>query len=137
MNYLYNGVEFPAIPTWNKEKYPYLFIHENPGIWITLWAIDVPLTKGGEYLKTNGPYGYYYWVLKDGVWAVTEYSEGTNAEGSSWGTNLIWANHDILKEDGTIYLAASDPIPVGGGEPIDKASFLQGYIVGRRLAGMR
>lgn len=32
---------------------------------------------------------------------------------------------------------ASDPIPVGGGEPIDHASFLQGWLVGRRLAGMR
>lgn len=31
---------------------------------------------------------------------------------------------------------ASDPIPVGG-EPIDQASFFQGWLVGRRLAGMR
>lgn len=31
---------------------------------------------------------------------------------------------------------ASDQIPVGV-EPIDKASFLQGWLVGRRLAGMR
>lgn len=31
---------------------------------------------------------------------------------------------------------ASDPIPVGG-EPIDPTSFLQGWLVGIRLASMR
>lgn len=57
--------------------------------------------------------------------------------------NPIWAMYDIYYADtdengelaGTLYLAASDPIPVGD-EPIDKASFLQSWFVGRRLARM-
>jgi hypothetical protein len=51
-------------------------------------------------------------------------------------TDVFWTNTDILNEDGSLYLAASDPIPVGG-EPIDPTSFMQGWLVGRRLAGMR
>jgi hypothetical protein len=51
------------------------------------------------------------------------------------GNGLIWTNHDILRTlDDTLYLAASDPIPV---QSYDPTALLQGYLVGCRLRAMR
>lgn len=48
-----------------------------------------------------------------------------------------WANHDILTADDTVYLAASDPVPVGGKFTLHYPSFLKGVEVGRRLKNKR
>ena len=48
--------------------------------------------------------------------------------------NIIWSNHDILNEDGTLRIAASDPIPVEEETP---TVMLLGWLVGRQIAGQR
>lgn len=47
---------------------------------------------------------------------------------------LIWSSFDILNEEGTVFLAASSPVPVLS---IDHTAMVQGWIVGKRLAAMR
>ena len=71
MNFLYNGVKLPALPEWDKEKYPYA-------------AMNLGANYGVLYLLDN----------------------------ALMAKQFQWANFDILNEDGTLYLAASDPVPV-------------------------
>lgn len=60
---------------------------------------------------------------------------------------IVWSNADIVAHtdlkgttDGAIYLAASDPVPVGGSVPapsIDPTAMLLGWLIGKRIAGQR
>lgn len=58
---------------------------------------------------------------------------------------VMWANHDVLNTDGSVYLAASDPVPIGGSVPapsvptpsIDPTAMLLGWLIGKRIAGQR
>lgn len=116
-SYLYNGIELPALPETDK---PYVVIF-------------------------RGVTGAYYLKLSDT--AITTDSDGNAvnpqyiANGTeSWSENtvitvtgeVIWTNYDVYTTDGTLYLSASDPIPVG--TPItDPLSFMMGWQLGQRL----
>ena len=137
-NYLYNGIELPALPEWDKAAYPYAYISYS-GTYDAyfLRLVDAPgvhqYYMGQEciYFGTDANLSNYKFV--DGAW--TFYNETTAKYEMIMVASVIqivWSNYNILNKDGTIYLSASDPIPVGG-EPIDP----QAYIVGRRLVGMR
>ena len=122
--YLYNGVRLPKLPEWDRVAYPYavisVYTKEFSGSGIAVGDYDLclckrPLTYNGKDI-TQGANDYYL---------VYRYSPG-NAE-SGWvydgeydleeviyldGSDVTWANPDILHTDGTVYLAASEPIPV-------------------------
>lgn len=120
-SYLYNGIELPALPETDK---PYAVIF-------------------------RGVTGAYYLKLSDT--AITTDSDGNAvnpqyiANGTeSWSENtvitvtgeVIWANYDVYTTDGTLYLSATDPVPVGN--PItDPVSFMMGYQLGCRLRAQR
>lgn len=108
--YSYNGVVLPTLPEWDKETYPYAYI----------WQ-----TSSGKYsaVFVSAPLYYNSGMYSDGVVSYLAY-EGITAEGE-WGervvsgnysvgvaVTLVWCNQDTMNEDGTLYLAASDPIPV-------------------------
>lgn len=111
----YNGTVLPKLPEWDKSKYPYaaLFEHKNyegTGLaqyWMYFCANK--FTVSALYTHYTAPcaeYGNF-----GDVWEL--YLERTNNEGYQLAYNFpIWSNHDILHNDGSIYLAASDPIPV-------------------------
>lgn len=123
--YLYNGVQLPPLPEWDKSIYPYAYITKNLGISIPHYLVlkEKPLRHyfeeslggasyevvGSEPCKTIN-----IMLLDSGEWedeADWEYDE--NDDSDIFGdTCWLWASHDILKEDGTVHLAASDPIPV-------------------------
>ena len=148
MSYLYNGIELPALPEWDKEKYPYACIT----------YLDQPYMKVG-YLFVLSEINYGY--SDTDVWGITTQStdlvDSVNAtdgvEGLAWELRdvstqeayqfiavkggLIWSNFDILNEDGTLYLAASDPIPVTAAPAPDPFWMTMGWMVGRMIAGMR
>ena len=53
---------------------------------------------------------------------------------------IKWANFDVLNEDGSVYLAASEPIPIYNSVPtpsIDPTAMLLGWLVGKQIAGQR
>lgn len=116
-NYLYNGVELPALPEWDKTAYPYAIICESvqesfdgiTEVRINLKATKSPQTKIGSFLEANTPICRSY--LKDDKWG-TPYVDNWFWD-YEHNDNIIWSNHDVLYSDGSVYLAASDPVPVG------------------------
>jgi len=128
-NYLYNGIELPALPEWDKNTYPYAIIVKI-----------APLGDASEftrlYVSTNTLY-----IESDGDFAVSELPTNYLVAdvfdgGDNWGEfesmvvqeipdiapslsnfTIIWSNHDLPYENSTeIYLSASVPIPANGYE---------------------
>lgn len=120
-NYLYNGVELPALPEWDKESYPYAIITRP-----VLGSVDLFFLREWEY--------YYY---ADGTLVQEGIKYKTNSKkyvcrvgGIEWEQNtideegqvifpwILWTSEDVVcqsdeyKPAGTLYLAASDPVPV-------------------------
>lgn len=111
-NYLYNGVELPALPAWNKAEYPYAYISVNPTkTMYFLFLCPIELIVDGSLITPNGE-------------EIQGLQCTTYAPFSNWGEAQetvysgsgkiapFWSNHDILNTDGSVYLAASDPIPL-------------------------
>lgn len=113
--YLYNGIRMPALPEWDREKYPYAFISHSP-------ANSVVPTSGHLYLASKMEYAYNRYDK----WSITgnfAYHFGPTDPEYAWyyretedGTPAVsvfhWANVDLLNSDGTVYLYATAPIPV-------------------------
>ena len=150
MNYLYNGVELPALPDyWDSNQFTHnLIILDNssdePAY--RLICSENPLRVVGFDSEGLLEYDYNGLDTREGF---CDYESGAWVGGSSamvygdQGTifrdyELIWADYNVLKADGTTYLAKSDPVPVGGGTfTIDQASFLAGYKAGAELRRLR
>lgn len=147
-NYLYNGVELPELPEWDKTAYPYVVIRfaTSPGVFDDCYIIEAypgkPITVENtilgatvEYIKleTASSCLTVGSIDVDGdAWEVSQIVfEG---EGKYGLKSIVWSNFDINHVDGTLYLAASEPVPV----PVyDHTAMVQGWIVGKRLAAMR
>ena len=133
-NYLYNGVELPDInEVWtDKETYPYAVIQDvlngtmNPYYWLYTMGTyvtannadasdpDYCINRSGNRTK---PYRSYY--LKDGVWNLySDKASGAVIVGDG-DYPAFWSSYDILRKDGTLYLAGSDPISLDGMTVID------------------
>lgn len=140
MDYLYNGVRLPELPEWDKEKYPYA-------------AMNLGVNYGVLYLLDNATHGYYepygggaprwgfslpngYPVARansgDAGWS--DFEVESNASNALMAKQFKWANFDILNEDGTLYLAASDPVPV---TTINPAALMQCFFMGQAFRRMR
>ena len=121
--YLYNGVRFPAMPVWDKNAYPYAHIalsNSGRGFWFCVTnkaLVAKNFDDGGTAVyttyTTGSGVGYLEWLYRNGLWInpVESTTGQLYYNGQYW--DVIWSNHDIKNEnDGTIYLAASDPVPV-------------------------
>ena len=142
-NYLYNGVELPALPDWDKETYPYAYIGTNivtGGTELAFFSARMAATRsdGVFSMFIRDTMGGLY-RLVDGVW-----KSGT---GGAYSFLPFWCNADYyyskssqysIEESllGTLYLAASDPIPVGVNPP-DPLSLVMGYRVGCAIRANR
>lgn len=120
--YLYNGIRLPALPEWDRKKYPYVYIDCNTGGdgRYRAWFLSEKMHSGAFGIKTY-PEGTIcmFFRLVDGVWEFEE----TDSEGG-WPSidvplDPIWTNYDYLdynpysdEPDGTVLLAASTPVPV-------------------------
>ena len=141
---LYNGVKLPALPI--VEGYDYSYMTSQ---WVDDSGYKLMLCSSRVHM--NGILGYpvpmddvsdlliYY---SDGTseWELSGEYSGIAPNSLLWimdGSLIFWTNTDILNEDGTLYLAASDPIPVTITAPIDPTSLLMGYRVGQMIRGMR
>ena len=138
--YLYNGVQFPEIPV--EEGLPYMYIDANaysnvPGYdYWTLYLFDKPV-RHGVYINNNTYFiidspcsgkAYFYTLDTESAESLS-FRFGEAIEVGKWcygnsrsmergeifisdGYGCLWANHDIINDDGSVYLAASEPIPV-------------------------
>ena len=111
--YLYNGVQLPPLPEWDKETYPYAVIVD----------ISVPSDAVGSSGYWVVPQKSVYTVSNNGIMDAVRYDRGYvyEAETDTWRLGGIsgsstafvkWANYDVCDSSGNVYLSASDPIPV-------------------------
>jgi len=111
--YLYNGIELPALPEYptdlngNTMSYVVIEVKSDGSYWVSFSG--QPITFDGTEFVVNLPRAWGY--IENDAW-VTDLAFG----GYYTFNNCVWSNHNILNEDGTIYLAASTPIPVNGYE---------------------
>ena len=127
--YLYNGVRLPKLPEWDREEYPYAVISTVSGILTGTYATLVCLKNitAVTYETEDESAAEYYAdgvIFSDRLAAKSTYDKSTGAY-SDFGDftasdsstlfplrNMVWSNANIYKPDGTLYLSASDPIPV-------------------------
>ena len=138
MGYLYNGVRLPKLPEWDKEKYPYAYITSTRLSTSTVWYLSLP-REWGDFSKAVFADDYVFYS-KGGARFQIKHYDGENMpqrwgsfeeSESSWTcdvSRMIWSNTDACTADGTILLAASDPIPVH-----NPAAIVMGYSMGGRL----
>ena len=137
--YSYNGTALgPLPPDWDSVNYPYAQIRrmsdttfhfvahpELPYSGVSDWDGSLTLNFSG---KTECQIMRAYTKL--GLWWTDAYFEKYE---SFYARYVVWANFDIYNEDGSIYMAASEPIPVGATKPIDPMSMLMGWRVGQAI----
>lgn len=120
--YLYNGVQLPALPEWDRGAYPYAYMHgwggsiENGNnLWFYAYT-DYPLERtelvaGAVFQVPLIPnlhrVGSY---LSDGVWS--EMAESISEEGTGAAGYVFWSNFDILNDADEVIQPASEPVPV-------------------------
>jgi hypothetical protein len=102
--YLYNGVQLPALPEWDRATYPFAYIayKENIGYVFAVSGTE----RHANDLKTMMVFGNDYTrKLVDGEWV---------AAGGGTGFSPVWGNYDICYANDldTVILPKSDPIPV-------------------------
>lgn len=107
MKYLYNGIELPTLPEWDKTTYPYVNIFRNLQF------------SGRYYLEfTAEPVNTVTRWVGNGDTAYQTAGDVWEKANLSNSFTTVWANHDIYKEDGTLDLSASCPIDVETGKEI-------------------
>ena len=63
--------------------------------------------------------------------------KASTSNGQIVGSQIKWTNTDLLNYDGSVYLAASDPIPVGTAPALDPLSLFMGWKAGNWVARQR
>lgn len=110
--YLYNGVRLPKLPEWDREMYPFAalnFIYSGENLLgaflYCLPSVEYDVANGNRTIKLGGS---LEWRISssDLQWSAVDASSEVLI------TALDWADFDILNVDGSVYLAASNPIPV-------------------------
>lgn len=100
--YLYNGIELPELPERDTVTYPYAYIYtRNDSTFLEFTdKVRSPYSDGTFGLFDTG----IIYKLVDGAWA--------DSSVGNTGFVMIWTNTDIFYDDGTLYLAATEPVPV-------------------------
>lgn len=107
-NYLYNGVELPELPKWDKKQYPYALIDNPSHILIIGESVKYTNTSSGYTVYFSGDCLNYMLDEAGDKWIIRP-GDGTVLGNAI--KNIIWSNTDILNEDGSVYLSASEPVP--------------------------
>lgn len=116
--YLYNGVELPKLPEWDKEKYPYaaIIFHTDSKSYL-LTASQYRMFP--EKSSTYGTVISFSYSNKNRIQSVLNFGEDSWGEVKEYSTNsnipidadygyqLIWSNCDLLNDDGTVYFSGS------------------------------
>lgn len=116
--YLYNGIELPQLPEWDNTKYPYATITHSSAGGLSQYVLRFTDFKFSAKSNTvaNVPEGdnaYCNYKLQNDEWVYAAEGTGWKASLSLTVTMFKWVNYDVLNDtDGSVYLAASDPVPV-------------------------
>lgn len=114
VGYLYNGVQLPALPEWDRVTYPYAVIKDGyfgiGELLLVFKSIQYNDDDSSNRLLSLIAGDYKKFTAKsDGTaWYEGDATEDLNAAIS----RLIWSNFDILNNDNSVYLAESNPVPI-------------------------
>ena len=123
-DYIYNGTELPALPEWDKETYPYAVIyHYLVGVHHLFFSKTpwegtgktkvIDGTSYGKAVSTANTSGVLYVAISTSAeWSLGDSTNLVNNLGSQSGGRecVVWSNHDIVGADGSVLLAASEPV---------------------------
>lgn len=133
--FLYNGVPLAQIPE-DKDN-PFATIVNVDGVYVlglSRFALEA-YNSGDVMLEWN----LSIFIHEDGQWVSSSFVDFPSVYPA------IWANYDLYYKtadeygelSGTLYLAASEPVPVGIAPKIDPFSMTMGWLIGCRIAGQR
>lgn len=117
-NKLYNGVSLPTLPEYDTSAFPYAYISKNTAgtAYILTVAAERPVYGvNPEDSTVTGVYHYGLsgsYLVDGGAWVLQVEEEGPVCTADGEGS-VIWTNTDILGEDGSVHLAASEPVSTG------------------------
>ena len=119
-NYLYNGVELPELPEWDKETYPYAgiaLLSLDNNYYLSAFAVKPYVNSAKTWLMSPSAQTYKSWTLSDdgASWVAIEDVSITSTIVSLSIASQTWVNWDLLTENGTLFLAASYPVSVNAG----------------------
>ena len=110
--YSYNGEIAGKLPIYDTEKYPYAIITNTNGramLWVLSGATFGWNEVAAEWRIMCDSYMHSTQSRVDYTKWGTMYSH----DGGEFAvTSVKWANFDVLNSDGSVYLAASEPVPV-------------------------
>jgi len=140
-NWLYNGVELPALYLWGgaDDNYPYAIIWKTKGSDTYRFAMTkLPLLYDADLsgLKCDQAVSYYAGYQDESAamgWSWS--SDGVLQPGSYWSgvESVLWSSADVLTPAGAVYLAGSRPVSVNcdlrvyGGAELQKLPEVSGY----------
>lgn len=127
--YLYNGVRLPKLP---ESELPYAVVEEwestfdgytGKVFFLSFYSEKIEWKQEGEQWFMPGKVLTYSTTDSAKIAEYYDRISGPGAVGLNvWGTcteedgiaadNPIWTNTDFINADGSVYLAASEPIPV-------------------------
>lgn len=136
-NYLYNGVELPELPAYDREAYPYAVIFRSQNRYI-FWCVRtcfVIHTDGAVLAVADDTWISYACTGKDGAWETASIvpDEGYTHFSICEKDDLAWSNVDIYTTASSGQVVAfkgSEPVPVPLPFVYDKESFLAGLACG-------
>lgn len=150
-NYSYNGIILPELPEYDVTTYPYAsidhYVFDDGSTGNFLYVFSTPFVT----IDLTEQYGYVSLQVEDGgKYVQWEYYPDRHSEwvganvpitSDNWESStakVSWTNTDIYNPDGTLYLAASEPV---ASEPsivvkadLQPLSFTLGWLAGRRMA---
>ena len=107
---LYNGVELPALPDWDRTLYPNAVIFQSGTLWVTTDAVKCD----SDGTDISGAHQIY--SIVDDEYVL--YNKGSSS--GRVNNHPIWTYKDIFErhaDENVVWLAASAPVPVGGVMP--------------------
>ena len=139
MMYLYNGHPAPELPAYSQEEFPYALIvsanADNTAL-ILMLCVNRPYygvnpqdsTKTGVY--NTGRMLVYTCTDTEEAWTFSMETENPlTANDDDPGGGVLWTLEDILKADGSVWMAGTQPVP----ERVSEAwvrSFKEGLALG-------
>lgn len=122
----YGGV-VTSTPVYDTVKYPYAYFMTLAG-GHNFYVCENPMTYEPDpdypaslMIKLTGSWQRFHFYNTET--SIDEWNLEESGNGDEFLTNyrdtVKWANHDILDEDGEVFLEGSDPIPVGSGVPFE------------------
>ena len=111
--YYYNGFTFPKMDDWDVSTHPFAYIcGSGPNWYLRISPIEFCMTSDGKFLPKNGESGFIF--LSNRIYGAEEvWRERTESTYTASSLDApIWCNKNVYNADGSLFLAASEPVPV-------------------------